>query len=70
MKASVKLSGRRVRHVEYEILLHDLSLPPLPFVVMIFYQESITAVGKKIPGSDAGISFGLKSQNRDGKRKL
>jgi hypothetical protein len=55
---------------EREILLYDLSLPLLPFVVMIIYQESITAVGEKIPGPDAGISFALKSQNWDGERKL
>jgi hypothetical protein len=33
-------------------------------------SETLTAVGKKIPGFDAGISFGVKSQNLDGKRKL
>jgi hypothetical protein len=56
--------------VEREILLYDPSLPLPPFVVMIIHQESITAVGKKIPGPDAGISFGVKNQNRDSKRKL
>jgi hypothetical protein len=69
MKASVKLSGRRVRYVEYEILLYDLSLPLLPFVVMIMYQESITAVGKKIPGPDAGISFAIKKSKLGWRKK-
>ena len=56
--------------VEHEILLYDPSLPLLSFVVMIIYQESITAVGEKIPGPDAGIFFGVKSQTWHGKRKL